>query len=537
MRDIKELTENSDKIRREIESTFSDQDKYEEIPEEERTELIKDYLFVMAYQALGDVGVEKSKQVYDEIKSGKFEKNGKQIETGNEKFAEDFARFSDGKLLLRTLKRKPVHRVMFGTSFGVGTNTALRDRMLKESNAGNLEESFINAEKKEREKAKPINPDEAARDIENKKREQERERERQKKAEEERKREQEQAAKRKEQSRQRKQKNADIREGAKKSGSNLISEFETREAARKPLSQEYAKEVAGNLYEKIKKVDFNMLGKGSPQFKEMKESLKNLKDYSNKPGFDPATYYDMQRTAMDKVAAYLDKKKSDFDLGKSNRNDPSKQKREQPRIQAATEIFGELESSFAAGRNAVIENERDRAKATLTATLGAEASMRTQGRLNDNELKKSVIASAAILVAMNDGDYALNKTPKVGDSLKDYVSNMRKSVSALETGSSRKDINKALNNRNVSRIVEDVEKTNAIEFNVQYSAENIENCAKKYVPDDMKIDKGLDKNIPKTSKKMEDYKKNLYSDETKKKLGMPIDKPKTEKKVAQGKVM
>ena len=637
MRPMNELLENASAIKQEIEASFSDPEKFNALSKDQKTGMIREYMFL---QAMDEPEMPKDEpertqaleKVYSEINRNSFTHNRNTVNGINEPYLEQFSLMEDGLFLLAEIAMDIAKDLFFGRSLRNGlkpeTSERLRDyldalktgvikgyrereareKQEKEQREQDIDDLVADAKEilqndpqqdhvpgnkveepeqkkvtegpreepeqkkvteapreervltEEEKKAFEKNSQEhrnrlaeiqEAKEAEfQKKREekiekQRREREEKEKAERELKRkqiEEEQQRKAEEEKRQqrdrarqnsenRKQENEAVKEEGKREAAHYADEFGQREAGRKELSQDYAKAESEKLFNRVKKVDFNMLGKGSPEFKAMKQSLKDLKDYANSSDFDPAVYYDKQRDALKATEGYLNKKQNDFLQGISDKNDPSKQKREQPRIHAATEIFSELERSYAAGRNAVIENERDRAKSTLSAEVETEGKRRTEGRLNEAELKASVAKSAAITANLN-GHGVLYDVPGEGKSLKNYKETMQKNTAALKDV---KNVKKNLNEpvfKNIWNRVSEGMNDYGFEFKEAFGAENVAKCAEEVKFDNKKpsLDTGLNKNIPDVSEKVKGYKNELFSDATKKKVGMKAEQPKVEKK-------
>ena len=135
-------------------------------------------------------------------------------------------------------------------------------------------------------------------------------------------------------------------------------EEQTREAdndpediGRKKFTIDDANKEGEEFYNGIKSVDFNLLGKGSPQFRAMKDSLKALSsrakiDYHLNDGkLNLGAYCMAQEDAIKKMEDYLAYKEDQFDKDPDRKEDPARQKREQPRIQKTIQILSKLKKS------------------------------------------------------------------------------------------------------------------------------------------------------------------------------------------------
>ncbi len=125
------------------------------------------------------------------------------------------------------------------------------------------------------------------------------------------------------------------------------------------LKEDYAIRESEALVKTLAKVDFNLFGKGSRQFNEMREALKELSDYANgriqvglandgsAEGFDPFVYLEKKQVALAKVDRYLRYKEEQLNAEQGRANDPKRQKHEQPRIHTAYRILNKLQNSCA----------------------------------------------------------------------------------------------------------------------------------------------------------------------------------------------
>ena len=113
---------------------------------------------------------------------------------------------------------------------------------------------------------------------------------------------------------------------------------------------------AKNLKGSVDSVDFNLAGKGSKQFDDMKKSVNEFRrfvaeDYQSDPrgNISPEQHKALlskTQDAIKKIKSYLDYKDHQFKEDPARRNDPKRQKREQPRILKNIEMLQELEKFY-----------------------------------------------------------------------------------------------------------------------------------------------------------------------------------------------
>lgn len=113
---------------------------------------------------------------------------------------------------------------------------------------------------------------------------------------------------------------------------------------------------AKNLKASVDSVDFNLAGKGSKQFDDMKKSVNEFRrfvkeDYQSDPrgNISPEQHKALlskTQDAIKKIKSYLDYKDHQFKEDPARRNDPKRQKREQPRILKNIEMLQELEKFY-----------------------------------------------------------------------------------------------------------------------------------------------------------------------------------------------
>lgn len=171
---------------------------------------------------------------------------------------------------------------------------------------------------------------------------------------------------------------------------------------------------AKDMYNMIKKVDFNLFGKGSPQFNEMRDALKEWKEFAETNLFevnngytsseDLAKYLDMQKNCLNKVRAYVDYKKGQL-LGHPERvNDRDKQAHEQPRVSSALSVLEKMEHTYAYGEFALVGTMQSSCIPSLQKQLLKETKTIKKGNfISDEELEK-------ITADAKGNEQALNKS-------------------------------------------------------------------------------------------------------------------------------
>lgn len=171
---------------------------------------------------------------------------------------------------------------------------------------------------------------------------------------------------------------------------------------------------AKDMYNMIKKVDFNLFGKGSTQFNEMRDALKEWKEFAetelsgNNKGYtsaaDLAKYLDMQKECLNKVRTYVDYKKGQLFNNPDRVNDGTKQAHEQPRVSAALSVLDTMEHTYAYGEFALVGTMQSSYIPPLQEQLKKETEKIKKGNyITDEELEK-------ITAEAKGNEKALNKS-------------------------------------------------------------------------------------------------------------------------------
>ncbi len=190
---------------------------------------------------------------------------------------------------------------------------------------------------------------------------------------------------------------------------NKVAQTEAQQLRNGMDHMKQLSEDAGKCYMMIHNVDYFMLGLGSPEFKQMKETVNDVYNYTDEvyaktsPAIDyrkAAILLEKQAKAISAVNAYLEKKYEDFNEDPFRRNDPARQKREQPRIAAAIETLALLEKSQAELQKVVREGEMD-LRDQLMKKLAADDHARKNPNLSEEGYRHSIARSLDMIVNLN----------------------------------------------------------------------------------------------------------------------------------------
>ncbi len=177
---------------------------------------------------------------------------------------------------------------------------------------------------------------------------------------------------------------------------------DTKSIGRSEFSLEEANNEADMLFGQIKKVDYNLMGKGSQEFRDMKASLEYLSalpkvDYHNGGELNLDNYCVAQSDAIHKIEEYLKHKQVQMDAEPGRLEDPKRQKREQPRIHAAVKILNYLKHSYEQNREILSRKHQEKFR--------EEAAKKWESKLSDSlrSAKNDIQYMGAVLEAV---DYA-----------------------------------------------------------------------------------------------------------------------------------
>ena len=182
-------------------------------------------------------------------------------------------------------------------------------------------------------------------------------------------------------------------------------EPELRENVKDPLS--FVKNRVNGWYEKIKAVDFNMLGKGSDEFAGIVEDMKKLKEFTDyalkadeKGRINTEkllTLHEKETSVIDKLQNYIDRKEEQIKNDPQRRDDPGKQKREQPRIRTAIGLLVEMKKDTLEQTNMVVENLQKNVRPKVEKMLDAEDKIRSANGISHDDYIKSSYRSLNLI--------------------------------------------------------------------------------------------------------------------------------------------
>ena len=219
-------------------------------------------------------------------------------------------------------------------------------------------------------------------------------------------------------------------------GDSQVAE-EAEKADYKVLEKAYLKRESDTLMAAVNKIDFNLLGTGSPEFTKMKESIKELQDYANGRGqrmlkdgtdFNVLKYYDKLYSARENVKSYLDHKWEQIQQDPARKENSTKQKREQPRIAGAVQILEKMDQELAKGEKAIVDAMKEKYRNSLKAELVKEENFRNNPECKEAGFVKSVARTAEIYRSLNGSNWEKRNTETFESYYKrlhDYASNKR----------------------------------------------------------------------------------------------------------------
>jgi hypothetical protein len=179
------------------------------------------------------------------------------------------------------------------------------------------------------------------------------------------------------------------------------------EGGREKSVVEQTRDKVNGWFDKLKSVDYNMLGKGSEEFRNVMESMAELKKYTDerfkansKGTIDLNTMLDYHEKEMDvinKMEAYLDHKEEQMEADPNRKNDPGKQKREQPRIKTTLGLLDEMQNSRVERENAVVNTMNKIARPKVEKLLSDEETKRQAQNISPENYMKSAYRSLEML--------------------------------------------------------------------------------------------------------------------------------------------
>ena len=286
-------------------------------------------------------------------------------------------------------------------------------------------------------------------------------------------------------------------------------------------NKELRKEVK-DLYESLNDVDYFMFGKSSTEFNEMMKSMKDLKEHVNQItslGRNPkcSEVEVMDRLISDakgKILDYLDHKQEDFNKDKLRRNRKDSQKREQPRIKAAINLYEKLSDLQDRSRDEVEKVIAPKAKSYLRNNIFKEYEDR-RNITDVKEYKESLIKTLDSL-----HNYKMGCKMIENDDVENYIDRLSKMAHKNYTERMCDNIYK--NNKMIKNLVDKIlpPKSDKIP-DKNPTAKDLDTLLTDEVKSMLRKDPNMrrqfrDMFLPKKNKSdMAGYKKSLYSKQTK----------------------
>ncbi len=208
----------------------------------------------------------------------------------------------------------------------------------------------------------------------------------------------------------------------------LEEEAKPRKKTSKDFSLQRTLEETRQLKSLIDEVDFMMFGKGSDEFRKMKDSVKLLDNVANaiargRDDINLEKYCACQEKAIQAMEAYLEHKHGQFMRDPDRKDDPARKKREQPRIKNTIKALGILRNSFERNKGIFVDDIRDQYRKKINGDL--KKTMKTISKASD---AGGYVTN--VLVAI-DQIYKLDRSNlevKPDESLTAYANRLRSDV-------------------------------------------------------------------------------------------------------------
>ncbi len=181
--------------------------------------------------------------------------------------------------------------------------------------------------------------------------------------------------------------------------------------------------MTSNLLKSMKKVDYVMFGRGSDEFNDMLTSLEELDNYTQeninpenikKDGLGEIDrYYHCVCNSLTKIKTYLMRKKEQFEKDPNRKNDPKKQKREQPRIKAAIDAYEKLSEDLASIEKKIVILNKEQNDKFLDKQLSTLLKKRNSNSITKEQYTQSVVASIKMLTLKQDNVYKLRENENI----------------------------------------------------------------------------------------------------------------------------
>lgn len=236
-------------------------------------------------------------------------------------------------------------------------------------------------------------------------------------------------------------KQAEVKNAAQKK-----EEPRAAEPEKKLNGVEQARKQVNDWYEKLKAVDYNMLGKGSPEFREAMESMEELKNFADtrlksngKGNIDLDNlldFHDREAAAIGKLQTYLNHKEDQIKADPKRRDDPKMAKREQPRIRAAIGLLEEMKNSQAEREKTVVTAMQEQARPRVEKLLAGEETKREAAGISHEDFVKSTYRSIEMIRNLDGNNWSMERNENLRhfcDRVQSYTDEKRydKSLQAI----------------------------------------------------------------------------------------------------------
>lgn len=297
------------------------------------------------------------------------------------------------------------------------------------------------------------------------------------------------------------------------------------------------REVSDELYQLMNDVDFNLFGKGSNAFNEMKKEIKALKkftdekfmrDKNGKQDLNPEevllqeeALLDAQYKALTKIKAYLDYKQDQFEKEPNRRNDPKRQKHEQPRIKNSIKMISKLDLEYLENKKYVMGLENK-----LRMSLGQQLDQAGKDREDpDKSYPASIKKSVDLIFALDGKRWEGKEDGKAVEHLKKLTEGMTihytdKKITEIGLNKEHPGYNiiqKALHDENAHYVDGKFGKRELIPAKT-YNNKELIDMAVKEKKIKLKVDWPDVKSREQHNNELIDYRTNLWSQQTKKAL-------------------
>jgi hypothetical protein len=189
-----------------------------------------------------------------------------------------------------------------------------------------------------------------------------------------------------------------------------------------------AKKQAAKWSKMINDVDFFMLGKGSKEFDEIVKNVNKYKETvaQTKPDKKGVVsmhslieIHELEEELSESLTKYLLYKREQFKKDPKRRDDPARQKREQPRLKAVLDVFKEVQTSMV-DRTDVVVDIMQKERANVEKLLEAKEKKRKDPNIKADDYQVNLFASLKIIDNLDGKKWV----PEKNESLRDYCSRL-----------------------------------------------------------------------------------------------------------------